>query len=198
MIEQQGNKLVLTFQSDQAATAFAQFLSTLLTLPGCRPGREGPGQPSQAGQTAPLASATSSPPSAPSLETMPARDPDQTSSQPPSLLLSRHAVLTPERQDQLFLSRQSGQTAHQRLLRAQTTLRDGVLPFSRPGEPPPPSGQPSPRQRAAQQGGFADGSGEQPEAERLAARGLARRRGSRLRPVLPVPLPLPSQPSPAK
>ena len=62
---------------------------------------------------------------------------------------SRHTVLTDDRLEALFNQRQQGQTAHQRVLRAQTTLRDGVLPFSKPGEMPPPSGQPSPRQKAA-------------------------------------------------
>ena len=70
---------------------------------------------------------------------------------------SQHTVLTDDRLEALFNQRQQGQTAHQRVLRAQTTLRDGVLPFSKPGEMPPPSGQPSPRQKAAQEGTFADG-----------------------------------------
>jgi hypothetical protein len=161
MIEQQANQLTLTFPSEQAATAFATFLRSLMLDR--------------------LASATSSPASAP-----PDSDSGQSTSpslpSPPSR--SQHTVLTEERQEALFNQRAEGQTQHQRLLRAQTTLRDGVLPFSRPGQSPPPSGQPSPRQRAAAEGGFADGSGEQPEAARRAGR-------SRLRPV-------PSQPSPAK
>jgi hypothetical protein len=70
---------------------------------------------------------------------------------------SQHTVLTDDRLEALFNQRQQGQTAHQRVLRAQTTLRDGVLPFSKPGEMPAPSGQPSPRQKAAQEGTFADG-----------------------------------------
>ena len=54
-------------------------------------------------------------------------------------------------------------TPRQRLLRAQTTLRDGMLPFSRPTDQAPrPSAQPSPRMRAQAEGGFADGSGERP------------------------------------
>ena len=71
---------------------------------------------------------------------------------------SQHTVLTDDRLEALFNQRQQGQTAHQRVLRAQTTLRDGVLPFSKPGEMPAPSGQPSPRQKAAQEGTFADGA----------------------------------------
>ena len=70
---------------------------------------------------------------------------------------SQHTVLTDDRLEALFNQRRQGQTAHQRVLRAQTTLRDGVLPFSKPGEMPAPSGQPSPRQKAQQEGTFADG-----------------------------------------
>ena len=114
---------------------------------------------------------------------------------------SRHTVLTPERMDQIAEQRASGQSANQRILRAQTQLRDGVLPFSKPGAVPPPSGQPSPRILAQQQGRFADGApkepalrakpdpqpqvdgGDPPEAER---------RGSRLR-ISPSPSQQPSK-----
>ena len=168
MIEQQGSQLILTFPSEQAAAAFATFLRSLMLDR--------------------LASATSSPASAP-----PDSDSGQSAASPPSPTLptlppsrSQHTVLTEERQEALFNQRAEGQTQHQRLLRAQTTLRDGVLPFSRPGDQPQPTGQPSPRIRAAQEGGFADGSGEQPEAARRAGR-----QPSRLRPV-------PSQPFPAR
>ena len=87
------------------------------------------------------------------------------SSEPPSALLppsppdsqgqepSQHVVLTEERQEQLFNQRAQGLSARQRIQNAQTTLRDGVLPFSKPGEVPRPTGQPSPRMR----GVFADG-----------------------------------------
>jgi hypothetical protein len=162
MIEQQGSKLTLTFPSKASATTFAAFLATLL-------------QPSPS--EAPASDVVSVPPSELSPEIMPAagQGPILDSPEPVSFR-SRRIVLTPERQDQLFNQRQSGQTAHDRLLRAQTTLRDGVLPFSRPGQAPQPTGQPSPRQRAAAEGGFADGvPGVWPEAGRR----------SRLRPVLP-------------
>ena len=89
---------------------------------------------------------------------------------------SQHTVLTDDRLEALFNQRQQGQTAHQRVLRAQTTLRDGVLPFSKPGEMPAPSGQPSPRQKAAQEGTFADGDVVHPAAGK-----------SRLRPSSPQP-----------
>ncbi len=157
MIEQQANQLVLTLPSPEAAQTFAQFLRSL------------------------LGSGTSEPVSESSLGA--AEAPSQPASQPSR---SRHAVLTPERQEALYNQRAEGRTSRQRLLRAQTTLRDGVLPFSRPGDQPQPTGQPSPRIRAAQEGGFADGSGEQPEAARRAGR-----QPSRLRPV-------PSQPFPAR
>ena len=88
---------------------------------------------------------------------------------------SRHVLLTPEREEQIFNQRQSHQTASQRILRAQVTLRDGVLPFSKPGQTPQPSGQPSPRQKAQQEGTFADGEGR-PAAGK-----------SRLRPSSPQP-----------
>ena len=92
------------------------------------------------------------------------------SSEPPSALLppspqdsleprrSQHVVLTEERQEQLFNQRAQGLSARQRIQNAQTTLRDGVLPFSKPGEAPAPSGQTSPRMR----GVFADGAAQPP------------------------------------
>lgn len=140
MIEQNLNKLILTFPSTDSATTFAVFLRSLL-------------------QTSQPALGTSSL----------SFDPSPESAQVPATGLtpdfleprrSRHAVLTEERQDQLFNQRVQGQSAHQRLLRAQTILRDGMLPFSRPGSIPAPSGQPSPRQRAQQEGGFADGAAQ--------------------------------------
>jgi hypothetical protein len=70
---------------------------------------------------------------------------------------SQHVVLTPERQEQLFNQRQSGQSTHQRILRAQTTLRDGTLPFKQLSAAPLASGQTSPRVKAQSEGGFADG-----------------------------------------
>ena len=95
---------------------------------------------------------------------------------------SQHTVLTDDRLEALFNQRQQGQTAHQRVLRAQTTLRDGVLPFSKPGEMPAPSGQPSPRQKAAQEGGFADGATGPGSVAGHPAAGK-----SRLRPAFPQP-----------
>ena len=122
MIEQQGSKLVFTFPTPDSATTFAAFLATLL-------------QPSPS--EAPASDVVSVPPSELSPEIMPAADPDQIQDSPEHApFRSRRTILTPERQDQLFNQRQSGQTAHDRLLRAQTTLRDGVLPFSRPGQAP--------------------------------------------------------------
>lgn len=131
MIEQNNSSLLISFQTTEEATAFAQFLQTLL-VPG-----------------------TYAPPSESPLQDSPAPN------------YSRHVLLTPERQEQLFNQRQNGQSTHQRILRAQTTLRDGVLPFSKPGQTPAPSGQTSPRMKAQQQGGFADGS---PEATELRPR----------------------------
>ena len=173
MIEQHNNQLVVTLPTSEAAAAFSQFLATLFQ----------PHEPSgDAGNSEPL----SAPYQPVGENTAPAPP-----SPPP--FRSRHTILTPERQDQIAQQRASGQSANQRLLRAQTTLRDGVLPFSRPGSPPPPTNQPSPRQRAAAEGGFADGSGEEPELERKLGRALPGK-GSHLRPVQPaVP-----QPSPAR
>ena len=164
MIEQQSNKLILTFPTPDSATIFANFLQSLLTVTASP-------QPSPSGE-----SVNSGPLSEPRPESAPAAD-----SPAPELFRPRHVVLTPERQDQIFNQRQSGQSVHQRLLRAQTTLRDGVLPFRRVDQPPPPSGQPSPRQKAQQEGGFADGvAGVWPEAER--------RGKSQLRPADPLSL----------
>jgi hypothetical protein len=168
MIEQTNNTLTLTFPSEQAATQAKRWMEMAVVpwLPIVSQGPE-----------------ISLPPSGPAQPTDPLLTP---ASPEPVPSRSRHTVLTPERQEQLFNQRQSGQTAHQRLLRAQTTLRDGTLPFSRPAsQPPSPTGQDSPRQRAAAEGGFADGSGEEPEAARLRGR-------SRLRPVAPTaPQPFP-------
>ena len=102
-------------------------------------------------------------------------DPASVVSSEPLSGRSQHTVLTDDRLEALFNQRQQGQTAHQRVLRAQTTLRDGVLPFSKPGEMPAPSGQPSPRQKAAQEGTFADGAAPQGAGK------------SRLRPASPQP-----------
>jgi hypothetical protein len=162
MIEQSGNKLILTFPTADSATTFANFLQSLFRI-------------------SPLDPAISSPPFEPSLESpgeIPVLDsPELESSlfpdQPQRL---PHTVLTPERQDAIASQRANGLTTHQRLLRAQTTLRDGVLPFSRPGQAPPPTGQPSPRIKAQQEGTFADGVVPL-EAERK----------GKLRPIFPRP-----------
>jgi hypothetical protein len=134
MIEQNNSSLTISFPTPEAARAFAQFLTTLVNLQ----------EPASSGQ-----------PSGPGLLIPPLESsiPDFQGQ-----ARSQHVVLTEERQEQLFNQRQNGQSAHSRLLRAQTTLRDGVLPFSKPGQTPAPSGQPSPRQRAAAEGGFADGA----------------------------------------
>lgn len=130
MIEQNQNKLTLTFPTVESATTFAVFLGSLLQTSQPNESSVHPSEDQQ------------------SLPTPDSLEPSR----------SRHVVLTPERQEQLFNQRQQGQSTRQRLLRAQTTLRDGVLPFSKPGqEAPQPSGQPSPRQKAALVGGFADG-----------------------------------------
>jgi hypothetical protein len=147
MIEQRENQLVMTFPSAEAAQAFHLFLQSLLA----------PREPGTSALSSELLQGTDPPPPPPS-------------SDPPH---SRHTVLTPERQDALSRQRELGLTSRQRLLRAQTTLTDGVLPFRNLETPPEPSGQESPRIRAARQGGFADGSGARPEP--------APRRGSQLR-----------------
>ena len=162
MIEQHNNQLVVTLPTSEAAAAFSQFLATLFQ-PHAPSGGAGNSEPLSA--QSPAGGSASQP-------------------SPPPPFRSRHTVLTPERQDAIANQRASGQSANQRLLRAQTTLRDGVLPFSRPGSPPPPTNQPSPRQRAAAEGGFADGSGEEPEAARQMA-GRRKGGGSHLRPVPP-------------
>jgi hypothetical protein len=167
MIEQDHNKLILTFPSEASATTFAAFLRSLLNPE----------------------SATSAPPSGLFPDNHPPVSQEQELS-PAQLFRSRHTVLTPERQDQIFNQRQAGQGAHQRFLRAQTTLRDGALPFSKPGQTPQPTGQPSPRQKAAVEGTFADGA---PEGRALRPTVSADpgvqpevgRRISRLRPVVP-------------
>ena len=204
MIEQQDRKLILTFLTADSATTFAAFLRQMFSLAESS-------LPADLSSTTALSgaqadSAISSPPSEPSLETV---QPPLVSPEPELLpqaaFRSRHTVLTPERQDQLFNQRAAGMSANQRLLRAQTTLRDGVLPFSKPGQTPAPSGQPSPRQRAQTEGGFADGapkapalrltvpadpalrttlSSEPPAGPKAPAEGPRR---SRLRPVLHSP-----------
>jgi hypothetical protein len=154
MIEQHESQLILSFPSPEAARAFAQFLAIL--LPTSQP-----------------ASAISEPPS----DQSPLTDPSPTPASPEPAH-SRHVVLTDERQEQLFNQRAAGLTQHQRLLRAQTTLRDGVLPFRALAQSPQPSGQESPRIRAQQEGGFADGRPEVKPA-RPAVPGV---RQSKLRP----------------
>ena len=148
MIEQNGQILTLTFPTVDSATTFAAFLATLLqptSLPANGTSEPLFGQP-------------------------PVAESDQLSQMPtqvsPVQNRSRHTVLTDERLEALSNQRQNGMTAHQRLLRAQSTLRDGVLPFSKPGQAPQPTNQPSPRMRAQTEGTFADGSGVLPEAER--------------------------------
>jgi len=134
MLEQNGQILTLTFPTVDSATTFAAFLATLLQ------------------STNSPAPAISSPPSGQLPD--PAQPPIQDSLEPRR---SRHTVLTEERMDQIANQRAQGLTTHQRLLRAQSTLRDGVLPFSKPGQVPQSTGQPSPRMRAQTEGTFADG-----------------------------------------
>ena len=188
MIEQQDRKLILTFPTADSATTFAAFLQSLLTVTASP----------QSSQSTDLASGvTSLPPSGPSQETA---QPHLVSPEPELLpqvtFRSRHTVLTPERQEALFNQRAAGMSANQRLLRAQTTLRDGVLPFSKPGQPPQPTGQPSPRQKAALEGGFADGALRSPDPQPKAPAlqppvgpkaSAEEPRRSRLRPVLHSP-----------
>lgn len=130
MIEQQQNRLTLTFPTEESATTFAAFLRSLFS---------------------PAALETSEPP----FGLPPEPQPQTPDSLAPAR--SRRTVLTDDRLEQLSQQRAQGLTAHQRLLRAQATLRDGVLPFSKPGQVPAPTGQDSPRIRAQQEGGFADG-----------------------------------------
>ena len=148
MIEQIGNKLVLTFPTADSAQTFSIFLASLL-----QPASQSPSQsPDLSEEQSHVQNASSELPS----EALPI--PAEIPAFPePSPFRSQHVVLTPERQEELFNRRQQGMTTHQRVLRAQTTLRDGVLPFSKPGQMPEPSGQPSPRIRAQKEGGFADG-----------------------------------------
>lgn len=138
MIEQQNNLLLISFPSPEAATQAKRWMevAVLPWLP-------------MVSQPAPDSSV---PPSVqPQEQQLPTPAfPEQNR--------SRHVLLTDERLEQLSHQRTSGQTSHQRLLRAQTTLRDGTLPFSKPGQAPQPSGQASPRQRAQAEGGFADGA----------------------------------------
>ena len=146
MIEQQGTQLLISFPTPEAAAQAKRWMETAV-VPWLPMISQTPNQSA----TPDLASAVS------------------------SGQRSQHTVLTDDRLEALFNQRQQGQTAHQRVLRAQTTLRDGVLPFSKPGEMPAPSGQPSPRQKAQQEGTFADGEGH-PAAGK-----------SRLRPSSPQP-----------
>jgi hypothetical protein len=188
MIEQSSNKLILTFPTVDSATIFANFLQSLLTVTAS------PLRSPDPQQSSPPAPAISSPPSGSS--------PELPSPDFPELARSRRTVLTEERQEALFNQRQAGMSANQRLLRAQATLRDGVLPFSKPGETPRSSGQLSPRIKAQQEGTFADG---EPKATALRPKadggpkarpkadgdGLPEARTSRLRirPVQPSPRP---------
>ena len=169
MIEQQANKITLTFPTPDSATTFAAFLQSLFQISPLDPAISSPPFESfPETKSVPV-----QPPTLASLELVPSLLPDQPQCLP-------HTVLTSERQDAIANQRSQGLTTHQRLLRAQTTLRDGVLSFSRPGEQPPPSGQPSPRQKAALEGGFADGQpGVRPEEGRR----------SRLKPVFLSPKP---------
>jgi hypothetical protein len=176
MIEQRDNQLLLTFPNPEAARVFAQFLATLKTLTNFQePATSAP----------PSASSPPASQSASNEEIQPPQPPQppQPSSPPPPR--SRHTILTDERLESLYRQREQSLTQHQRLLKAQTTLRDGVLPFSKPGETPPPSGQPSPRLKALEEGGFADGA--QGEASQQSGKQTARKR-SLLKPtVLPLP-----------
>jgi hypothetical protein len=124
--------------------------------------------------------------SAPVISEPPSESPLQDS---PAPVRSQHVVLTPERQEQLFNQRQNGQTAHQRILNAQTTLRDGVLPFSKPGEAPQPTSQPSPRMK----GVFADGA-PQRSPDPLQERALPTAVRSAEAPVGPTAPALPAPP----
>lgn len=145
--------------SPEAARAFAQFLTTLTDLRGPDNSVPPSDLPPQNTQVIPAS---------------------------PEQNRSRHVLLTDERLEQLSHQRTSGQTSHQRLLRAQATLRDGTLPFSKPGQAPQPSGQVSPRQRAQAEGGFADGAAPVgPKAPQLVPE-AGRRKRSQLRPVAPA------------
>lgn len=135
MIEQQDEKLILTFPSAELARLAFRCIETALGMWSML----------RASTEAPKSAPGSAPPSEPS--------PPSESSKP------RHLVLTPERQDGIFNERTQGMTAHQRMLRAQATLRDGAMPFRQLASAPSPSGQSSPRLRAQQEGGFADGNG---------------------------------------
>ena len=130
MIEQRDNQLLISFPSPEEAATFAKVLELLFKMKN---------------QNEPASSD-------PLFESRP-----QDSQEPNR---SRHTVLTDDRLEQLSRQRESGQTQHQRLLRAQSTLRDGVLPFSKPGETPQSTGQMSPRMK----GVFADGEPSQASA----------------------------------
>lgn len=160
MIEQQNNLLLISFPTPEAAAQAMRWMEAAVV----------PWLPMISQSAVP---ATSGPLS----ELSPALTPDS-----PEPVRSRRTVLTPERQEQIANQRASGMTAHQRLLRAQTTLRDGVLPFSRPGQTPAPSGQPSPRMRAQQEGGFADGQEGVLPLRVPVPQEAERRQRSRLRP----------------
>jgi len=153
MIEQRENQLLISFPTSEAAQTFAQFLSTLIQSQECRPDHPTPSPVDQP------ASATSLQPSA----ACPAEELVNQSVPSPLTTRFQHTVLTEERQEVLYNQRAEGQTERQRLLRAQATLRDGALPFRKLSSIPPPSGQTSPRIKAQQSGGFADGSGPEPK-----------------------------------
>jgi hypothetical protein len=172
MIEQQNNLLLISFPTPEAAAQAKRWMevAVLPWLPMVsRP-----------------ASEISGPPFDPSPPPLPAS---------PEPVRSRHVVLTDERLEQLSKQRESGQTRHQRLLKAQATLRDGTLPFRVLEQPPQPSGQASPREKAQREGGFADGLPQaaalRPQADGAVPLEAGRKR-SRLRPV-----PLSLKPSPS-
>jgi hypothetical protein len=170
MIEQRENQLVLSFPTPEAARAFAQFLTTLTDL------REPDNSVPPSGQSPESASQPSTPDS-------PAPEPSQ----------SRRVLLTDERLAELSAARESGSTRHQRIVRAQTMLRDGTLPFKQLSTAPSASGQASPRERAQREGGFADGAAPvepkapqlgRPKADAVGAHPeVERRKRSRLRPA---------------
>jgi hypothetical protein len=122
MIEQHNNQLWISFPTSEEATTFAKVLELLFRMQNQSATGPGPVGSSEPPSESPL--------------------PDF---QEP--VRSHHVVLTEERQEQLFNQRAQGLSAHQRILRAQTTLRDGVLPFSKPGQTPVPTSQPSPRMK---------------------------------------------------
>ena len=163
MIEQRGTQLLISFPTEQAASQARQWME-MAVIPWL-----------------PMVSQQQQPPVA--------------SSEPPSgQQRSNHVLLTDDRLEQLSNQRAQGLTAHQRLLRAQSTLRDGVLPFSKPGQQAPqPTNQPSPRMRAQQEGGFADG-----ESKATALRSAVPADGGVQRKTKLRPAPAPSSPPPSK